>query len=366
MRKFIFMAAVCAAMISFNMNARTDKETKVTKFFDNTYIGVNGGMTFGLHGHPWLYEDVAHSIKPVASLRLGKWVTPSVGFELQGEAGFGTFNTTTVVDHSTVGANVLFNLNNLILGYSGTPKRVEVVPFIGLGWWHSYGDIAGMYVFRMDAVSNWLYGRTGAQLNINLGKNRAWQFNVIPSITYLISSNSARVIQGQSEFIRGGLNSNRAYINIEVGFTYKFKNGQGSHNFVLSDKEYTLAECNAKINEALAKQTPQERIVEKVVTNEVTKTVETAVEKTYIVAFAQGSAELSNDAKATLDAIKGSVKIKAYASPEGGKKRNDALSEERADVIKSYLENNGVRVLSAEGLGVNGKTSNRIAIVTVE
>ena len=38
MRKFIFMAAVFAAMISFNMNARTNKETKATNFFDNTYI----------------------------------------------------------------------------------------------------------------------------------------------------------------------------------------------------------------------------------------------------------------------------------------------------------------------------------------
>lgn len=356
MKKFIlFIASV--AIFAMCANAQM---TEPTKFFDNTYVGINAGASMGLHGHSFLYDDVADGIQPVAGLRLGKWFTPSVGVEIEGEAGFGTFNTTTVVDHSLVGANFLLNANNLILGYQGQPKRVEVVPFVGIGWWHSYGDTH----FGQSAVCNWIYGRGGTQININLGKKRAWQFNIIPSITYLLASNMYS--ETQRQHIRGGFNSNRAYVCLEVGFTYKFKNKQNSHNFVISDKRYTQEELNAKINEALAQQQPTERIVERVVEKEVVKNVVRTVEKTFIVTFAQGSAELSTDAKATLDNISGVVSIRAYASPEGTAMRNQTLSEERAEVIKNYLENNGVEVKSAIGCGVFGNTSNRIAVVTLE
>ena len=60
------------------------------------------------------------------------------------------------------------------------------------------------------------------------------------------------------------------------------------------------------------------------------------------------------------------VKVVATASPEGTAEYNKRLSEKRAAVVCDYLTKKGVNVVSAEGLGVKGDASGRVAIVTVE
>lgn len=54
------------------------------------------------------------------------------------------------------------------------------------------------------------------------------------------------------------------------------------------------------------------------------------------------------------------------ASPEGPKALNDRLSQNRADVVAKYLQNRGVIVDEAKGQGVQGVTSNRLAVVYVK
>ncbi|MBQ2060998.1 MAG: OmpA family protein, partial [Prevotella sp.] len=60
------------------------------------------------------------------------------------------------------------------------------------------------------------------------------------------------------------------------------------------------------------------------------------------------------------------VEIVGTASPEGSAEKNQILSQDRANAVKSYLEGRGVIVDSAVGKGVQGTTSNRLAIVTVK
>ena len=61
------------------------------------------------------------------------------------------------------------------------------------------------------------------------------------------------------------------------------------------------------------------------------------------------------------------VEIQAYASPEGTAAYNQKLSERRAAAVRDFLTNNtNVNVVSAEGRGVNGAESARVAIVTAE
>jgi transcription elongation factor len=90
-------------------------------------------------------------------------------------------------------------------------------------------------------------------------------------------------------------------------------------------------------------------------------------EKTFTVFFAQGSSTLTDEQKAELDKISAGaiVDIIATASPEGTKKFNQKLSEDRAAVVKDYLVSRGVNIKSAEGKGVLGKNSNRVAIVKI-
>ena len=86
------------------------------------------------------------------------------------------------------------------------------------------------------------------------------------------------------------------------------------------------------------------------------------------VTFAQGKSALTKEAKAALDEVKAGkhVQIVGTASPEGSKEINDKLSQARADVVAKYLQDKGVVVDEATGKGVQGNTSNRLAVVYVK
>ena len=86
------------------------------------------------------------------------------------------------------------------------------------------------------------------------------------------------------------------------------------------------------------------------------------------VTFAQGQYYLSKEAKAALDGVKSGrrVQIVGTASPEGSKEFNERLSQNRANVVAKYLQGRGVIVDEATGKGVQGVTSNRLAIVYVK
>ena len=127
---------------------------------------------------------------------------------------------------------------------------------------------------------------------------------------------------------------------------------------------------NAQINE-LRNRKPEviekEKIVEKIVEAPV-QTREVLVENLVFVTFAQGKSALTNDAKKALDEIKEGkhVQIVGTASPEGNKELNDKLSQARADVVAEYLTARGIIVDEATGKGVQGTTSNRLAVVYVK
>ena len=74
------------------------------------------------------------------------------------------------------------------------------------------------------------------------------------------------------------------------------------------------------------------------------------------------------EAKNALDAIKSGshVQVVGTASPEGSKEINDKLSQARADSVAEYLKSRGVTVDEATGKGVQGTTSNRLAVVYVK
>ena len=60
------------------------------------------------------------------------------------------------------------------------------------------------------------------------------------------------------------------------------------------------------------------------------------------------------------------VQVVGTASPEGSKEINDRISQARADVVANYLKGRGVNVDEATGKGVQGTTSNRLAVVYVK
>lgn len=115
-------------------------------------------------------------------------------------------------------------------------------------------------------------------------------------------------------------------------------------------------------------------IVEKEVVKEVVKevpvlkevTIDKFLDRTYVVTFQQGSAEIEN--KAELDGIKAgsTVDVIAYASPEGTVEGNQELSQRRADAVAKYLQSKSVNVSRTVAKGADTQHANRIAIVTVK
>ena len=321
MKKFIFMMFM--AFTAIVANAQTAVQT--SKVFDNVYVGAGAGLSA-----PLTLNGVT-PLNTTVTLRVGKQFTPVWGAEVRG---------------TYVGVNGTTNLSNLIWGYKGSPRFIEVSTVLGSGWIHNYAPN------NSDAHTNGLGVNTGVEVAFNLGKTKAHTVTVRPAVLWDVTS-------PDNEFALS-FDKNYAQLYLGVGYIYHFKTSNGTHHF----KVYDVGALNDEINSLRAElaKKPTEVVVEKVLEKKNVVTVNSE----YVVFFAKNSNELTADAKATLDNVEGTVKVSAYASPEGTDEYNKALSQRRADVVAEYLRNRGVTVTEANGYGVNGKTSNRVAIVNVQ
>jgi outer membrane protein OmpA-like peptidoglycan-associated protein len=272
------------------------------------------------------------------------------------------------------------NLSNLFGGYKGEPRTFEVSALYGFGWGKGFGkynrwdegqtgfygsDIAEGNATPWGRESAMFYAYDGAnELNskaalnfaFNLGAAKAVQIFVEPSITF----------SGLKDF---KYNVDRSTVQLNAGVVYKFKNSNGTHNFKLArlyDQD-EIDRLNGIIND-LRNRKPEVKEVIKEVVKEVPVGKEVRVDDLVFVTFAQGKSNLTADAKKALDGVKegAHVQIVGTASPEGPAALNQKLSENRANVVAEYLKGRGVIVDEAIGKGVQGNTSNRLAIVYVK
>lgn len=370
MKKFIIMMV---AILSFatTMSAQTAFESP--KLFDNTFISVGGGVATPLS------FDAVFPLNPTATLAVGKQFTPVWGAEVEGTAWFGShahggtdsrfdrlthFDRTThnVVRGSFVGVNGLTNLTNLFLGYKGSPRLFEVSTVLGGGWLHVFTPN------NSDKAHNGFGVKTGLDLAFNLGEAKAHTIKISPSVIWDVTSldvtDVTRSINDETMPLK--FDKRFAQLQLGVSYTYHFATSNGTHHF----RTYDVGAMNAEINRLIAendalRNRPTTEVTKTVVETKVTKVL---VPNQFTVQFAFDDATLSESAKAELSKIEGgtAVTIDAFASPEGKAEHNQKLSEARANSVKLFLEENGVRVLDAHGHGVTSDTSNRIAIVTIQ
>ena len=342
MKKFLFILVALFTMLSANAQIATEN----SKLTDNIYVGVGGIVTTPLD---------FNSVFPLnagAVLKIGKNITPIFGLEAEGAVLFNDNNfsrwTPTFAKLTNVGLNGTINLNNLFAGYNGTPRTFEVSTNTGLGWMHYW-----------NTSNNTLTAKTGLDFAFNLGAKKAVSIVLSPAVYWNLHNNSH--IQ---------FNKNHAQLALAATFVYHFKNSNGTHSFKTYDVGAMISEIS-RLNDELAKKSKEIEVI-KIAEKEVAPaTAAVAVEKkecTTFVFFAKNSALLSAAAKESLKSINdASVTIKAYASPEGTAAYNQKLSERRAAAVRDFLTNNtNVKVVSAEGRGVNGAESARVAIVTAE
>ena len=339
MKKFIL---IFVAMFMFATSMFAQEQTNYTgssKFTDNVSVTVQGGVLTSFDN----FYSGHTAMAPIALVGVDKYVNPWFGVGVEARTligtGNGSYNTKTVFDWVNLSGYAKFNVLNMF-NYNGERRTFEPVVYTGLGWGHSTACLH----------TNQATYRAGVELNLNLGKEKAWGIVLNPSVVW----------GGMTEH---KLNKHDGSFEVTAGIVYHFKTSNGTRTFA-KPRLYSQSEIDA-LNARIKELDSRPVAVKEVINTNSTASIN-VVEKTYIVTFAKSKADLTNAAKANLDKITGTVVIEASASPEGTTKFNQKLSEDRANAVKSYLESRGVKVTKATGLGVVGNESNRIAIVTVQ
>ena len=343
MKKFIL---IFVAMFMFATSMFAQEQTNYTgssKFTDNVSVTVQGGVLTSFDN----FYSGHTAMAPIALVGVDKYVNPWFGVGVEARTligtGNGSYNTKTTFDWVNLSGYAKFNVLNMF-NYNGERRTFEPVVYTGLGWGHSTACLH----------TNQATYRAGVELNLNLGKEKAWGIVLNPSVVW----------GGMTDY---KLNKHNGSFEVTAGVVYHFKTSNGTRTFA-KPRLYSQSKIdalNARIKELDSRQVAVKEVIKNVPATNLTASVN-VVEKTYIVTFAKSKADLTNAAKANLDKITGTVVIEASASPEGTTKFNQKLSEDRANAVKSYLESRGVKVTKATGLGVVGNESNRIAIVTVQ
>ena len=380
MKKLVLMLA--AASMAASVSAQTVAESKT---FDNIYVGINGGVATKTTGHKWLSD-----LDPNAGLRIGRYFTPVFGLAIEGNAYFSNKpwgSTGTVVRATNASLLGTVNLSNWFGGYKGEPRTFEVSALYGLGWMHIFTSNKA-FKDATENQRNRMTSKAALDFAFNFGSAKQFQFYVEPSINFafLGQSKSKELVatgnalapvavadhqeygyKAASQAGQPAYNINNSFVQLNAGLIYKFANSNGTHNFtiVTPRDQAEIDALNAQINE-LRNRKPE--VITKEVVKEVPAIKELSVSDLVFVTFAQGKSNLTREAKAALNNVKeGShVQVVGTASPEGSKEINDRLSQARADVVANYLKSRGVNIDEATGKGVQGVTSNRLAVVYVK
>lgn len=378
--KKIILAIVMVASV-FTANAQ--KNLVGSKLTDNWSIGVAGGVYEPLFG-----QNIIKDARAAVSFNVQKQLTPIFGVGIDYMAAINANNGNsrsflfwnsndatpkTAFDFHNLGVNGYVNLNNLFGGYKGKPQLCEVVAHAGMGWFYIMGTCYGVHHdnYQMGTGKyNKLSANFGVDVNFNVCD--AWAINLKPAVTYLSGGQVA------------GLDIRNSYVTLQAGVTYKFKNSNGTHHFVINDKVYSQAqfdEMNAKINaERAAKeqallavengnkkitnlQAELETEKAKEKTTIVTTTTSTTTQLAPVVIYGLGKKTVDASQKPSVAMIAtymknhpaSKVRIQGYASPEGNPELNQKLSEARAQAVYDMLvKQYGISAdrLEVKGMGV--------------
>ena len=335
MKKILLMLALFSAVVTANAQTATENSNA----FDNVGVGVTAGVSTPLD------FNSGCPLNTNWGLKITKDITPVIGFQIEGLAVLNDNHFSdlkTAVKATNVGLNGALNLSNFFWGYKGTPRVFEVSAVAGLGWLHTW-----------NTSENSLTAKTGLDLAFNLGKKKVHSLVLTPAVYWNLHKIDA--IQ---------FNKKGAQLALNLSYIYHFKTSNGTHHF----KTYDVGAMNNEINYLHGKLDECEKREPKLVERIVEKKVAVPTNTEWFVQFAQKSAELTAEAKATLDKIGENlvVDVIGTSSPEGDAEFNQRLSEKRAAVVADYLTKRGVKVNSWVGKGVQiGLATNRLAIVTV-
>ena len=373
MKKTILLSVLALGALTINA------QTVVVKgggFWDNWSMGVQGGATMKMSG-----EGFFKSARPAFGLTLGKQWTPILGMDIQGMGYVNTTNSSTMIDASDVSLIGRMNLMNLFAGYNGMPRPFEVETVTGLGWLHHYMTGSG----DTDDLS----ARIGLNFNFNLGEDAAWTLGIKPAVLFNLT--------GEYPGKKLAFNRNKANMEILLGLTYHFADGDGNRHFTLVNAidPLALAAMNEEINDlrevivakdvelvgladelmVVQDQLNEARNKEMEATGQTIKILESVVAFPFNQSDVQTSQmpSLEHAANYLKDNPDAKITVNGYASPEGTEEYNLQLSQRRADAVKNILvDKYGIAAdrINAIGHGVGDVFSvpawNRVGICTID
>lgn len=376
MKKFLLMFAV--AFTALTANAQDEGGFYGNKFFDNCYIGLNGGIGSGTT-HNQIFKNVNWN----AGLRLGKYFSPIFGFGIEGNLYFnnrhgeyvnpqGGHNLSggNTVHYSDVGFFATVNLMNTFSQYLGEPRKFEVSFVPGFSWGHNFGNNPTPEGTKMNTLNS----KFAFDLAYNFGKFQEWQLYLEPAINFCIAGVDHENEEHSNKIVK--YNINNSYLQLNLGLIYKFKTSNGAHNFMLVEAcdPMELDELNNAVNDLRAKDSVNVQTIENLqkevqdlqdALNECNAkpTAPPVLEPQlpaifYQVNKAEISAAQMQNVQIAADVLKNHptyrVRVKGYASPDGPHDNNKSLGIRRADAVKNMLVNKfGISAdrVDAEGCG---------------
>lgn len=373
MKKFLFVIAVAASSVA----AQAQTAVESSKFFDNWYFGLGGGVTAPLTCDPMF------PLNGTGNITLGKKFSPIFAVEADGIALFGShmangehvglsanghYNAFRAI---SVGVNGVTNLSNLFGGYKGAPRAVELSLVTGASWIHGFTPHVS------DRQSNSLGAKTGLAVDFNCGASKASTIRLEPYVLWNLTK------PGNS-YGNLAFNAEGAQLGLSLKYIFNFKTSNGTHHFKTYDVGAMMSEIE-RLNDELArkpkeiiKEVPVEKIVEKPVEKIVEKTIVKETQLAPVVIFQLGKSVIDASQKPSVAMIAkymqnhptSKVLINGYASPEGNPEVNQKLSDARAKAVYDMLVNTykiAPSRLTYKGLGVTDELFdendwNRVAV----
>jgi|GEM_PF-8246 len=382
---------------------------EASKFTDNWSITLKGGGVA-----PFQRYAVFKNARGIFGAEIRKQITPIFGLGVEGEW---TINTTSwndprswwgpknhnIIDHQQVGMFGAFNLSNLFGGYKGAPRFFELEALYGAGWFHAYHGSESANYYGND-YNSW-YTKAGLNLNFNVGASKALTISVKPSImwdmngdinddyatglaewnvygpgtgvgaagtyanTGLYNDNGKYFYnwqKGEPRNDKSRCNADHAWLQLELGLTYHFKNSNGYRYFTFCPYKYSQADIdalNGQINDwrnkanslqgdldaANARNAQLQRDLD-ACRNQKPVVENTVVDKSkeylkILVHFLVNKTNITKDQQPNVERVasymknhpNSTVTIQGYASPEGPKDNNIRLANGRAEAVKNML-----------------------------
>lgn len=274
-----------------------------SKFGDNWFIGVQVGSLY-TWGTNTSDAGFFKQFRPAGAVSIGKWFAPAGGFRIQGFYGNNAGRAANAKAYHWNAAGValdgLFNFTNLFCGYKEN-RTFNLIGVLGAGYEHTsnYSERSWNEGLYNEDPTDLLALRLGLIANFRISK--AWDFNIEATNNWLDDSYDG--IDGE-----GSNNRWDGHLNVLLGFTYRFKNHDGSHQFTYAVRD--MSKYNA-MNDEINRLREANKHAVAPVTKVETQIVESNRVRT-LISFDNGSS-----------AINPLQEVNVYTAAEGMKKLAD-------------------------------------------